>query len=65
MPFLPYQNKRLKKCCIDLTGSTYRGLARWLGKLAINHFSFAYSALACFRMGMSESASFHTVRKSL
>ena len=27
--------------------------------------SFAYSALACFRMGMSESASFQRVRKSL
>jgi len=26
--------------------------------------SFAYSALACFRMGMSESASFQSVRKS-
>jgi hypothetical protein len=29
------------------------------------HCSFAYSALACFRMGMSGSASFHSVRKSL
>jgi hypothetical protein len=27
--------------------------------------SFAYSALACFRMGMSGSASFQRVRKSL
>jgi hypothetical protein len=27
--------------------------------------SLAYSALACFRMGMSGSASFHNVRKSL
>jgi hypothetical protein len=27
--------------------------------------SFAYSALACFRMGMSGSASFQIVRKSL
>jgi hypothetical protein len=26
--------------------------------------SFAYSALACFRTGMSGSASFHSVRKS-
>jgi len=26
--------------------------------------SFAYSALACFRMGMSGSASFQSVRKS-
>jgi hypothetical protein len=28
------------------------------------HCSFAYSALACFRIGMSGSASFHSVRKS-
>ena len=26
--------------------------------------NFAYSALACFRIGMSGSASFHSVRKS-
>ena len=30
-----------------------------------NYCSFAYSALACFRMGMSGSASFQSVRKSL
>jgi hypothetical protein len=29
------------------------------------HFSFAYSALASFRTGMSGSASFQSVRKSL
>jgi len=29
-----------------------------------NYCSFAYSALACFSMGMSGSASFHSVRKS-
>jgi hypothetical protein len=29
------------------------------------HCSFAYSALACFRMGMSGSASFHREMKSL
>src|SRR5271156_2259704 len=29
------------------------------------HFRFADSALACFRMGMSGSASFHSVKKSL
>ena len=28
-------------------------------KSAKNHCNFAYSALACFRMGMSASASFH------
>jgi len=30
-----------------------------------SYCSFAYSALACLRMGMSESASFQSVRKSL
>jgi hypothetical protein len=34
------------------------------GRSAGNYFSFAYSALASFRMGMSESASFQIVRKS-
>jgi hypothetical protein len=29
-----------------------------------NHCNFAYSALACLRMGMSGSASFHVARKS-
>jgi hypothetical protein len=29
------------------------------------HCSFAYSVLACFKMGMSGSASFQRVRKSL
>ena len=31
---------------------------------ALNYCSFAYSALACLRMGMSGSASFQIVRKS-
>jgi hypothetical protein len=31
----------------------------------LNYCSLAYSALASFRMGMSGSASFHSVRKSL
>ena len=31
----------------------------------IDYCSFAYSALACFSIGMSGSASFHSVRKSL
>ena len=31
---------------------------------AIRYCNFAYSALACFRMGMSGSASFQSVRKS-
>ena len=38
--------------------------ARRKGSLARNHCSFAYSALASFRMGVSESASFQSVRKS-
>src|ERR1700687_1021862 len=34
-------------------------------QLGCAHCSFAYSALACFRMGISGSASFQRVRKSL
>ena len=34
------------------------------GTFAINHCNFAYSALACFRMGMSGSASFQRAKKS-
>src|SRR5215469_9015766 len=30
---------------------------------AVSYCSFAYSALACLRMGMSGSASFHSARK--
>jgi hypothetical protein len=33
--------------------------------IAGGYCSFAYSALACFRMGMSRSASFQRVTKSL
>src|SRR5215469_13792609 len=33
-------------------------------RFASSYCSLAYSALACFRMGMSESASFQRVRKS-
>jgi hypothetical protein len=35
----------------------------WFG--VSTYCNFAYSALACFRMGMSGSASFQRVRKSL
>ena len=40
---------------------------QWLPERAggLNHSSFAYSALACFRIGMSGSASFQRVRKFL
>ncbi len=31
---------------------------------ASDYFSFAYSALACFRIGMSGSAFFHSAKKS-
>src|ERR1019366_227025 len=34
-------------------------------QIEADYRSFAYSALACFRMGMSGSASFQSVRKSL
>ena len=33
--------------------------------ILMTHCSLAYSALACFRIGISGSASFHRVRKSL
>jgi len=32
---------------------------------SVDYCNFAYSVLACFRMGMSGSASFQSVRKSL
>jgi len=35
-----------------------------MGTHVADYCSFAYSALACFRMGTSGSASFHSVRKS-
>jgi hypothetical protein len=34
-------------------------------QIEADYRSFAYSAFACFRMGMSGSASFQSVRKSL
>ena len=40
--------------------SHHRNL-RWF---AVNYCTFAYSALASFRMGMLGSASFHNVKKS-
>jgi serine/threonine protein kinase len=43
-----------------------RRTGRWLvGSDLRTYCSFSYSALACFRMGMSGSASFQSVRKSL
>ncbi len=33
-------------------------------QISSRYLSCAYSVLACFRMGISESASFHSVRKS-
>jgi hypothetical protein len=38
-------------------------LASFRKWVAVSYCNFAYSALACFRMGMSGSASFHNVRK--
>src|SRR3989441_2738033 len=37
--------------------------AAGLGLCTVNYFSLAYSALACLRMEMSGSASFHSARK--
>ena len=42
-----------------------QGRSSSVGRTSWRYCSFAYSALACFRMGMSESASFQRVRKSL
>jgi len=42
-------------------GIIHRG---WCRELGPSHCSFVYSALASFRMGMSGSASFQSVRKS-
>src|SRR5215469_17706796 len=53
---LPFEGPGLHSCTCDDCGVTV--------KLHELHFSFAYSALACFRMGTSGSASFHSVRKS-
>jgi hypothetical protein len=39
-------------------------LVRWSVGNSPRYCNFAYSALACFRMGMSGSASFQSVRKS-
>ncbi len=57
---------------IDVTFSTptpgyvnHRKTARDKAGLLSSYCSFAYSALASFRMGMSGSASFQRVRKSL
>ena len=40
------------------------GLVRAIPLRTIGHCNFAYSAFACFKMGMSWSASFQRVRKS-
>ena len=56
-------------CWIDEVGKTWP-LTRMVGGTTRkvndeeNYCSFAYSPLACFRMGMSGSASFQRVRKS-
>src|SRR5258708_36574272 len=52
------------KCCLDRLMNPSLSYARKNRHKKL-HFSFANSALACFRMGMSGSASFHKERKSL
>ena len=52
---------RLARCdSLDLSG---RHLASTVSNVQFQ-YSLAYSALACFRMGMSESASFQRAKKS-
>jgi hypothetical protein len=48
-----------------LITENYPQTASDIGQYFSSYCSFAYSALACFRMGMSGSASFQRVRKSL
>jgi hypothetical protein len=50
------RGKRASPAC-RANARSYRALLR-------SHCSFAYSAFACFRMGMSGSASFQSARKS-
>jgi len=45
-------------------GSLARRSAGETIQVTTNYCSFTYSALACFRMGMSGSASFQSARKS-
>jgi hypothetical protein len=61
----------LRGRCVDMLGGGEVEVNRnaedrgTRGAIATPYRSFAYSALACFRMGMSGSASFQSVRKSL
>jgi hypothetical protein len=55
-----------KKCyCAFYDGSLAEAKLESWPRVRHLHCSFAYSALACFRMGISGSASFQRVRKSL
>jgi len=66
-PFACLANKR-RKVAITPDSVTWQFLVQagqaWLGRSRRCYCSFAYSALASFRMGMSGSASFQRVRKS-
>jgi hypothetical protein len=50
------------ECLINNGYRTYRALRRFVR--TNNYSNFADSTLACFRMGMSGSASFECVRQS-
>ena len=54
LPVESGDNRALRRI---LKGKTHSGYQ-------IDHLSFSYSSLACFRMGMSGSASFQKARKS-
>ena len=49
---------------LSADGENYEAQPQLFRKFAMNHSSFAYSALACFKTGISASASFQSVRKS-
>jgi hypothetical protein len=51
-------------CAAAIKGEGGSEEGRELEIVRIDYFSFAYSAFACFRTGISGSASFHSVRKS-
>ena len=59
LPHSKAQDDSLKDGCKPVTAEHSRG------SQPVRHGNFAYSALAWWRMGMSGSASFHSVKKSL
>jgi hypothetical protein len=59
-----HARRRLLRWLCDKHKERRRGYKRFPAVKGEGYWSFAYSALASFRMGMSGSASFQRVRKS-